>query len=165
MDTIRWMRRNGAAVLLISVAGIRPDCVYALQSGSRQSDCGQLAVSHQHQLSLPTQRTGQDLSSPIEHEAWLAIIDNAAVAVRDAKGSVLIAVARLGKGERDRRLNRLRLKYVAEILEGRRFPLRLVVAEGDAVPELGRVEFYVSNELYSVLPYERGKAVAIQHRP
>jgi hypothetical protein len=161
---IQTMTRNATFVLILSAA------VWAAPVNARQLRIHATArdlpvASDPHPALLSAQRKGHDLSTPIGHELWLQLIDNAAVAVRDTKGSALIAIARLGKGERDRRLSRLRLKYVAEILAGRGFPFQLVVAEGEAVPELGRVEFYVCNELFTVLPYERGKAVAIQPRP
>ena len=147
----------GAFALLLSIAAVGVGPVGANPPGA------QAPASASD--SLQTRPQPHDLSTPIEHEQWLHRIDMAGVEVRNSKGSFLVAIARLGKGERDRRLNRLRLKYVAEIFEGRQFGVQLIGAEGGAVPQLGRIEFYVCNELFSVLTFQRGKAVAIQHRP
>jgi hypothetical protein len=149
-----------AATLLALTIGAQPSVGTERREQTTPVEGRVAASSSQDEASVR-----HELLCPINHEVWLYRIDAAGVAVREAKGSVLIAIARLGKGERDRRLNRLRLKYVAEIIQGRQFPIRLVTAEGDSVSELGRVEFYVNNELFTVLPYERGKAVAIQHQP
>jgi hypothetical protein len=116
---------------------------------------------------LPERRQDRqfNFSDADEHERWLAKIDYAALAVQQTGGSYLLAIARLGKGERNRRLNRTRLKYVGEILRSRGVTFRFVTAEGDSVHELGRIEFYVCNELFDVLTYRRNQAAAIQHRP
>lgn len=65
---------------------------------------------------------------------------------------VIIAIARLGKGERTPELNRRRLHTVRSYLTAMRLPTqKLVTAEGERVSGYGRVEIYVGGELADVL--------------
>jgi hypothetical protein len=101
-----------------------------------------------------------DSSTALDNEYWLAIIDDAMLTAESSQGSYLIAVAHLGKGETDSRLNSKRLAIVQRLLTSRGTPVRLVAASGERVPGLGRIELYVCNELYAVLPYLRNRASA-----
>lgn len=67
-------------------------------------------------------------------------------------GSSLIAIARLGKEDKSRDLNRKRLNAAKEWLSRAKFPLsKLVLAEGERVSGNGRVEFYVGGALTHVI--------------
>jgi hypothetical protein len=102
-----------------------------------------------------------DVQSAVNHEVWLAILDDALIAVQSSKGSYLVVIARLGKGEKNARLNKRRLEIVQGFMtRDRKTPVRLAAATGEGVPELGRIELYVSNELYAVLPYLRNRVAA-----
>ena len=76
-------------------------------------------------------------------------------------GGVLIAVARLGTGERSRNLNRTRLYVVrATLIEdlGLQEP-EVVTAEGERVNGLGRIEVYIGGELVDTLLIHRAKGL------
>jgi hypothetical protein len=68
---------------------------------------------------------------------------------------LLIAIARLGDGERNRELNRRRLHNVGTHISefaNARAPETIVTAEGERVSGLGRVELYAGGKLfYSLL--------------
>ena len=65
---------------------------------------------------------------------------------------LLIAVARPGKGDTRRSLNRGRLMATKEWFSNAAFPMdRLVLAEGERVAGGGRVEFYIGGELTHVI--------------
>lgn len=71
------------------------------------------------------------------------------------KDGLLIAIARLGDGERNRELNRRRLHnartHISEFANARP-PETIVTAEGERVSGLGRVELYAGGKLfYSLL--------------
>ncbi len=79
------------------------------------------------------------------------IVFNAANKI--GKKDFLIAIARLGTGDKKRNLNQLRLKATREWLVGKAdFPInRLVLAEGEKVESRGRVEFYISGKLTHII--------------
>jgi hypothetical protein len=61
---------------------------------------------------------------------------------------ILIAVARLGEGEKSHELSRRRLYNVRAYLKDHGIPPeRIVVAEGEAIKGFGRIEFYLSGKL------------------
>ena len=64
-------------------------------------------------------------------------------------GGVLVAVARLGAGEKWRESNRRRLYNVREYIKDRTGigAGKIVVAEGERVSGLGRVEFYLGGRM------------------
>jgi hypothetical protein len=63
-------------------------------------------------------------------------------------GSVVLVVARLGTGERSKRLNRSRLASVRKFVSQRKsYTAAFYFAEGDRVDGLGRVEIYVLGKL------------------
>jgi hypothetical protein len=87
----------------------------------------------------------------------IARLDNADVEA--GKESVLIAVARLGRGEVSRRYNHRRLHNLRLYLMmyRKRDAKNLVVAEGERVKGAGRVEIYVRGKLIDVLSFRRGE--------
>lgn len=70
----------------------------------------------------------------------------------------IIAIARLGSGERNRELNRRRLHNVRIYLtefDWRRAPETMITAEGERVRGYGQVELYVRGVLFAVLAIRR----------
>jgi len=64
----------------------------------------------------------------------------------------LIAIARLGSGDKRRGLNRIRLSAAKEWLSNAAFPInKLVLAEGERVRGNGRVEFYIGGKLTHII--------------
>jgi len=102
---------------------------------------------------------GQDQAGFIELKSAGCEIDEANFNVvrvdaleRLGENGFLIAVARLGIGDRRRNLNRSRLSATKEWLRNAAFPVdRLVLAEGERVSGNGRVEFYISGKLTHVI--------------
>lgn len=142
--------RTTAALSLLALTCTADGAVRPARVGQHPADAP--AVSHQ----VASPRGGADrvhnLHRAVDNEMWLMILDQALVEVRDRGGTYLVAIARLGKGERDARLNKRRLARIEELMSGRGNAVRIVAATGDRVPELGRIELYVSNELFAVLP-------------
>ncbi|MGH9930593.1 MAG: hypothetical protein ACREA9_15395 [Pyrinomonadaceae bacterium] len=76
----------------------------------------------------------------------------------------IIAIARLGNGERNRELNNRRLHNVRVYLtefDWHRAPEILITAEGDRVMGYGRVELYVRGELFAVLEVRRNQDLLV----
>jgi len=80
---------------------------------------------------------------------------NAAHVAADATGddTLIIAIARLGDGERRRELNRRRLHNVRVFLTElqKRKPSTVIIAQGEQVGGYGRVELYVGGRLFQVI--------------
>ena len=78
-------------------------------------------------------------------------------------GGVLIAVASLGTGEQSREFNRRRLYNVREFLKDRASvrPEKIVVAEGERVNGLGRIEFYLGGKVIGRLFLARNKDLCL----
>jgi hypothetical protein len=78
-------------------------------------------------------------------------------------GGVLIAIAHSGEGERSREFNHRRLYNVREFLQDRAVILadRVVVAEGERVRGLGRVEFFLSGKKIGTLLFARNKDLCV----
>ena len=79
---------------------------------------------------------------------------SASEASEDEDGYV-IAVARLGDGERSPEINRRRLKFIRDYSVNVRGWDRIVVASGERVKGLGRVELYAGGKLLYVLLYSK----------
>ncbi len=69
------------------------------------------------------------------------------------RDGLIIAIARLGDGERSRQLNRRRLHNVRTFLAEfwNRDPTTVITAEGDKVKGHGRIDLYVRGELILAL--------------
>ena len=79
-----------------------------------------------------------------------------------AKDSLVIAVARLGKGETSRALNRRRLYNLGVHWKDYGLPAeRLIAAEGERVNGYGRVELYVSGKLFDALLVPRREDLCV----
>jgi hypothetical protein len=80
------------------------------------------------------------------------------------KGELIIAIARLGKGETSRALNRRRLYSVQAYLSERAgLPEEsIVVGEGERTEGYGIVEFYVSGKLLNVLLAKRNEILCVE---
>ena len=78
-------------------------------------------------------------------------------------GGVLVAVARLGDGEKSRGANRRRLYNVREYIKDRVGigAEMVVVAEGERVKGPGRVEFYLGGEIVGGLLLGRNKDLCL----
>lgn len=104
--------------------------------------------------------------SPGNCEDNSAFLDNVRNEVLwgSGKGGVVIAIARLGKGERAKELNRRRLFSVQAYLTKRGgLPAeKIVTAEGEAIQGYGRVELYVGGKLLNVLLADRGKLLCVE---
>lgn len=101
---------------------------------------------------------------PAGCETNAALLDNVkAKFSKDAAGSMIIVVARLGRRERSRELNRRRLfnvKYYLKNhlgLDGE----RIVTAAGEQSEGYGRVEIYVGGLLLETLVAEPGKDLCV----
>ena len=79
--------------------------------------------------------------------------------VANGKGSNVIVIARLGKGEYARSVNRLRLSQVRDWLQSVRgySPERVVTAEGERSRGLGQVEVYVGGRPFITYRMKRNR--------
>jgi hypothetical protein len=84
------------------------------------------------------------------------------VAQRAGQEGFIIIIARLGTKETSRKLNRERMQLLADYLGNTRgVPKgRIVLAEGERVRGLGRVEIYLSGRLFTVFTINRNKDLA-----
>ena len=105
-----------------------------------------------------TPRTQQPFTirpdKPINCEHFSASLDIAIIEWRQLKDTHLILVARLGDGERNRKLNRMRLSYVEDYLNKK--DVQYVFAEGERVKGPGRMEVYVGGRLAMSIPLMKG---------
>jgi hypothetical protein len=92
---------------------------------------------------------------PTECDAATGRLDHAVIDTRKMEGAYLIIVARLGTGEKSRRLNQNRLAVVEEYVLRRGTDLKLVLAESSRVKGLGRIELYVGGRLLYVMPLKK----------
>ena len=91
-------------------------------------------------------------TKPANCESDIAILDLASR--RAGEDGLIIAIARLGDGERQRSLNFRRLHNVRVYLtewNGRRNPKTVLIAEGERVTGYGRIELYVGGALLQTL--------------
>jgi hypothetical protein len=115
-------------------------------------------------LPLASHVAAQDTRAPESYvalgntcESNIARLDNADVEA--GKETVLIAVARLGRGEVSRRYNHRRLHNLRLYLTmvRKRDDKNLVVVEGERVRGAGRVEIYARGKLIDVLGFRRAE--------
>ncbi len=101
-------------------------------------------------------------NEPQNCEMNLQDLEHARNLARQETNGFLIIVARLGDGERRRELNyrrlhnvRLQLTLIGAASD------KIVVAEGERIRGLGRVEFYVRGEFIGALPGRRGADICV----
>ena len=79
------------------------------------------------------------------------------------KSDFLVLIARLGRGETNRKLNLRRLHNVRARIEFRYIdPKKFVIAEGEKVSGLGRVEVYAGGKLIEVFPVNRNRDICVE---
>jgi hypothetical protein len=85
-------------------------------------------------------------------ESNFSVVENASREIRSGNG-FLIAVARLGDGDKARNLNQQRLNAAKQWLVGKaHFPAnKLILAEGEKISVNGRVEFYIGGVLTHIV--------------
>jgi len=90
-------------------------------------------------------------------ESNIALLD--AAHAKAGEDGLIIAIARLGNGERNRNLNRRRLYNLQTYLEKfRKRPAETIItAEGERVVGSGRVDVYVGGKLVVTLDLRRGQ--------
>lgn len=117
---------------------------------------GSAAVAAQRKVDSGTVQPSQIEATPSNCEENISILGAATQAV--AKDGLLIVIARLGDGERNRELNRRRLHnvrtYLSEYVHARA-PETIITAEGERVSGYGRIELYVGGKLFHVLTIPR----------
>jgi hypothetical protein len=96
------------------------------------------------------------------NETTKAELDLLAQTARRHSDHLIFIIARLGNGERSRRLNRRRLHAIRDFLKQERFipEQRLIAAEGEPMRGLGRVEVYLGGKLFMVFTLPRNKFFA-----
>jgi hypothetical protein len=79
------------------------------------------------------------------------------------KSDFIVLVARLGKGETNRRFNQRRLHNVRERIKMSGIDTKkIIVAEGERVSGLGRVEVYAGGKLIEVFPVWRNRDICVE---
>ena len=92
---------------------------------------------------------------PMECEGAAARLDFAVIETEKLEGTYLIIVARLGTSEVSIGLNHIRLAVAEEYVRRRGSDLKYVLAQGERVKGLGRLELYVGGRLKDVLPLKK----------
>jgi hypothetical protein len=101
-------------------------------------------LAQDRQLEMPTK--------PANCESDIAVLDSASIEA--GENGLIIAIARLGDGDRRRDLNHRRLHNVRTYLTqwgGKRHPKNVITAVGDRIKDYGRVELYVAGKLHWVI--------------
>jgi hypothetical protein len=95
---------------------------------------------------------------PVGCDSASGYLDFAVMDTLKLEGAYLIIVARLGTGEKSRRLKQHRLAMIEEYIKRRGdLNLKYVLAEGGRVRGLGRVELYVGGRLFRSMPLKKNK--------
>lgn len=117
---------------------------------------GFTTVVAQRQVDSGTAQPSHIESTPSNCEENISILGAATQAV--TKDDLLIVLARLGDGERNKELNQRRLHnvrtYLSEYVNARA-PETIIIAEGERVRGHGRIELYVGGKLFHVLRIPR----------
>ena len=98
------------------------------------------------QASGQTQRPGEDFNNC---EYLGLVLDHALTEQAKNPDSLVIVVARMGKGEVKNNLNQSRLKYVTKYLELKGASGKFVCAEAERINEKGGLEIYVNGKLFA----------------
>ncbi|HEX6731231.1 MAG TPA: hypothetical protein VF074_14500, partial [Pyrinomonadaceae bacterium] len=112
---------------------------------------GSCIADAQEKIASGTIPSSQVETKPTNCEFNIAVLTGAHRMAGDA--GLVIMIARLGKGETKRELNRRRLHNARTFLIefGQRAPQTIVTAEGERVNGYGRVELYAVGKLFHVL--------------
>ena len=117
---------------------------------------GCVTVAAQRKVDSGKAQPFQIETTPSNCEENISILGAATQAVD--KDGLLIVIARLGDGERNRGLNRRRLHnvrtYLSEYVHARAAET-IVSAEGERVSGYGRIDLYVGGKLFHVLRVPR----------
>lgn len=105
-----------------------------------------LAISTSGQIRTP--------NKPINCEDFQALLDLAIIDSQKLEGTYMIIITRLGTGETDKRLHRLRHYYVEDYIKERN--VQYVFAAGERVKGFGRFEVYVGGLLNMSIPIKKG---------
>ena len=110
--------------------------------------------------SLFAQKVVHSTNAPCEeNSAWLDLLMQRVN--ESKKPERVFVIARLGEGEKSRRLNQRRLHKARTYLNNRLKSESIVVAEGERASGEGRVEFYVGSELVLVSMVRRGADLCV----
>lgn len=95
-------------------------------------------------------------------EVNAAVLDALAQKFRETSERIFV-IARMGRGETSRSLNRARLFSARfQLLDQRELdPTRVLFAEGERVKDEGRLEFYLGSKLSLVAMAKRNKGVCL----
>ncbi|HEV8429283.1 MAG TPA: hypothetical protein VGQ41_15385 [Pyrinomonadaceae bacterium] len=91
---------------------------------------------------------------PMECEGAASRLDFAVIDTKKSPDTYLIIVARLGTGE-PFNLNQIRLANAKEYVLRRGTDLKYVLAVGERVSGLGRLEVYVGGRLAQIMPFKK----------
>jgi hypothetical protein len=113
---------------------------------------GSAEIAAQQQVDSRKAQVLAAQTTPSNCEENISILGVATQAVD--KDGLLIVIARLGDGERNRELNHRRLHnartYLSEYVRARASET-IIIAEGERVAGYGRIELYVGGKLFRVL--------------
>ena len=139
---------------------VLPSLAVVCVGGNRQA----IAPKTSSPSSLPTEsgtmKRGTDTKAddnsyarpqePTNCEEALLYLEDSLTRVSEIKDSYLIVIARLGEGEKIRRLNRTRLLAIESYVK-RMSNFKYVLAEGSSVKGRGKIEIYVGGYLFREL--------------
>lgn len=107
----------------------------------------------------------QTSDKPRNCEGNLALLEELAIKASvetKEQNTVLIAIARLGDGDKRSDLSRRRLHNISVKLKNNRDDISwLITAEGERVKGFGRVEFYLQGKLVGVLITEKNRDLCV----
>jgi hypothetical protein len=115
-------------------------------------------------VSAVAQEPRYDFDELLNCERELVYQDNVVIVTEQQikEEGVLIVIVRFGDGETSRRLMRWRLYNLRQYFLTRGSSLaseKLVIAEGERVKGLGRVEYYLGGKLYERLLYPKNSYI------
>src|SRR5215207_9465898 len=120
--------------------------------------CVFVPVTHVQAAQNPQTYGGPAGLTGADCEGVMMRLDFIAIAAEESgKDQAIIVIARLGTGERSRKLVGGRLRQVADYLNRRMPRERIITAEGERVRGLGQLEFYVGGNLHSIFKVKRNR--------
>ena len=143
-------RFRPSGVALFSVLGISIAASCLLAMGSENQTLVKMNTCLQDIAGRNGLAAVDSSERPVHCDDVLLYLDDTVSRSAKLGDAYLIVIARLGKGERSARLNRVRLSAIESYLR-RKSKSKLVTAEGSRVEGLGRVEIYVGGQLMYTL--------------